>query len=85
MLAGLELPNTHEGTASRALDALRQAGAINARVAKDLKRAQKVRAEIEHEYVAVKAGRVHEAVELAVGAARGFIGPYTTWIEAYLE
>lgn len=85
MLAGLELPKTHEGPAARALDALRQAGVISATVAKDLKRAQKARSAIEHEYVAVKAGRVHEAVELVVEAARAFIGPYTAWIEAYLD
>jgi uncharacterized protein YutE (UPF0331/DUF86 family) len=85
MLAGLELPKTHEGEAARVVDALKRAGVISASVAKDLKRAQKARAAIEHEYIAVKAGKVHEAVELVVTAARSFIGPYVAWIAPYLE
>jgi uncharacterized protein YutE (UPF0331/DUF86 family) len=85
MLAGLALPKTHEGDAARVFDALREAGVISASVAKDLKRAQKARSEIEHEYVAIKAGRVHEAVKLVVAAARSFIGAYATWIAPYLD
>jgi uncharacterized protein YutE (UPF0331/DUF86 family) len=84
MLAGLELPKTHASDAERALDALRAAGVISATVAKDLKRAQKARSAIEHEYVAMKAGKVHEAVGLVVAAARKFIGPYGGWIEEFL-
>lgn len=85
MLAGLALPKTHDGTAARSLDALREAGVISAKVARDLRRTQRARGVIEHEYVAVKAGRVHEAVKLLVPAARAFIGPYADWIEPYLE
>jgi uncharacterized protein YutE (UPF0331/DUF86 family) len=85
MLAGLGLANSHDGSAARALNALRDAGVISANLAKILKRTQKARSEIEHDYVAVKAGKVHEAVELLVAAAPAFIGPYTTWIEPYLE
>jgi uncharacterized protein YutE (UPF0331/DUF86 family) len=83
-LAGLELPKTHESAASRNFDALREAGVITAATSKDLKRAQKARSAIEHEYVAMRAGRVHEAVELVVAAARAFIGPYAAWIEPHL-
>ena len=57
---------------------------ITAATSKDLRRAQKARSAIEHEYVAIRAGRVHEAVELVVAAARAFIGPYAAWIEPYL-
>jgi uncharacterized protein YutE (UPF0331/DUF86 family) len=85
MLAGLALPKTHEGDAARVFDALREAGVLTASVAKDLKRAQRARSVIEHDYVAVNAGKVHEAVELVAAAARSFIGPYTAWIEPYLE
>jgi uncharacterized protein YutE (UPF0331/DUF86 family) len=85
MLAGLELPKTHESDAARVFDALREAGVITASVSKDLKRVQRARSAIEHDCVEVKAGKVHEAVELVVAAARSFIGPYTAWIEPYLE
>jgi uncharacterized protein YutE (UPF0331/DUF86 family) len=85
MLVGLELPKTHGSDAARTFDALRDAGVISAAVSKDLKRAQKARSAIEHEYVAMKAGRIHEAVGLVVAAARGFIGPYAAWIEPYLQ
>jgi len=85
MLAGLELPKTHQGDAAPVFDALKEAGVITASVAKDLKRAQRARSAIEHDCVAVNAGKVHEAVELVATAARSFIGPYAAWIEPYLE
>jgi hypothetical protein len=83
-LADLELPKIHQGEAARAFEALREAGAIDAALCKRLKRIQKVRGEIEHEYLQVKAGRLHEAVELLAASAPDFIGPYTAWIERYL-
>ncbi|MBA3865216.1 MAG: hypothetical protein H0X42_02530 [Solirubrobacterales bacterium] len=39
---------------------------------------------IEHSYVKVPAGHVHEAVELILSGAREFIGPYRDWVEEYL-
>jgi hypothetical protein len=39
---------------------------------------------IEHSYVKVPAGKVHEAAELIAVCAREFIGPYRAWIEDYL-
>jgi hypothetical protein len=83
-LAGLELPKIHQGEAARAFEALRGAGVIDGSLCKRLKRLQRVRAEVEHEYLQVKAGWLHQAVELLVASARDFIGPYTAWIEAYL-
>jgi uncharacterized protein YutE (UPF0331/DUF86 family) len=58
---------------------------ISAALCKRLKRAQKARSAIEHEYVALKAGRLHEAVKLVLAAAQDFIGPYGAWIAPYLE
>jgi uncharacterized protein YutE (UPF0331/DUF86 family) len=83
-LADLQLPKSHQGTAARAFEALREAGAIDASLCKRLLRAQKARSAVEHSYVKVKAGRVHEAVELVAESARAFIGPYTAWIEPRL-
>jgi uncharacterized protein YutE (UPF0331/DUF86 family) len=83
-LAGLQLPKTHEGKAAQAFEALREAGVLDATACKRLKRAQKARAAIEHSYVEVKAGQVHEAVELVATSARAFIGPYKEWIAEHL-
>jgi uncharacterized protein YutE (UPF0331/DUF86 family) len=83
-LADLELPKVQQSEAARAFEALRDAGAIDASLCRRLKRTQKVRTEVEHEYVRVKAGRLHEAVALLAASARDFIGPYTAWIEPYL-
>jgi len=83
-LANLELPKIHESEAARAFAALKEAGAIEPALCRRLKRLQKVRAEIEHEYLQIKAGRLHEAVGLLVASARDFVGPYTAWIEPYL-
>jgi uncharacterized protein YutE (UPF0331/DUF86 family) len=84
-LAELEPPKNREGEAGRAFEALRAEGVISATLCNHLKRAQKARSAVEHEYVAVKAGRLHEAVKLVLPAAQDFIGPYSTWIAAYLE
>jgi uncharacterized protein YutE (UPF0331/DUF86 family) len=84
-LAELELPKSHQSDAARAFDALRAEGVISAALCKRLKRAQKARSAVEHEYVAVKAGRLHEAVKLVLPAARDFIGPYSAWIAPYLR
>jgi len=83
-LANLELPQIHQSEAARALEALKEAGALDASLCKRLKRMQKIRAEVEHEYLRVKAGRLHEAVELLAASAPGFVGPFTAWIEPYL-
>lgn len=83
-LAGLQLPKTHEGKAAQAFEALKEAEVIDASLCRQLKRAQKARTAVEHSYVKVRAGRVHEAVELVADSARAFIGPYAAWIETYL-
>ncbi len=83
-LAGLELPKLHQSEAVRAFEALAKAGVIDASLCRRLKRTQKARAEVEHEYLRTTAGRLHEAVELLAGSARDFLGPYTVWIEPHL-
>lgn len=84
MLAQLTPPKIHEGPAARAFEALKEAEVINASLCDRLKRCQKARSEIEHDYIHVTAGRVHEAAKLAAGAAPEFIQSYKDWIEPYL-
>ncbi len=83
-LAGLQPPKADEGEAAKAFAALNKAGVINGALCRKLRRAQKARTMIEHSYVKVPAGRVHQAAELIAVSAREFIGPYRVWVESYL-
>lgn len=83
-LASLKLGKTKEGDAAKAFGALRDAGVIGDGLCRELRRAQRARTMIEHSYVTVPAGNVHQAVELVVSSAREFIGPYRGWVEEYL-
>jgi uncharacterized protein YutE (UPF0331/DUF86 family) len=83
-LAGLKLARTEEGEAAKAFAALKDAGVISGELCRRLRRAQKARTMIEHSYVKVSAGNVHQAAELVVSSAREFIGPYRGWLEEYL-
>ncbi len=83
-LAGLRLAKAQESEAARAFGALRKAGVISGELCRKLRRSQKARAMIEHSYVKVPAGRVHQAAELIVSGALEFIGPYRDWVEEYL-
>lgn len=83
-LAGLELPKAEGGDAARAFGALKDARVIGGELCRKLRRAQRARTMIEHSYVTVPAGNVHQAAELVVSSAREFIGPYRDWIEDYL-
>lgn len=83
-LAGL--PVEGEGSAAhRALDALRDSGVIDGRLARRLTRAQQARVMIEHSYVDTAAGDVHRATELVRESARDFIARYREWIEPFLD
>lgn len=84
-LARLELPNTHEAPAARAFDALREAEVIGASLCRNLKRTQRARSNVEHDYPAMKPGRLHTAIELGLPSAREFVRPYAAWIAPYLE
>jgi uncharacterized protein YutE (UPF0331/DUF86 family) len=83
-LAELELPSTHEASSARAFEALKEAGVIDASLCRNLKRVQKARSDVEHEYPGMRAGRLHAAVELGLPAARGFIQAYGSWITPHL-
>lgn len=85
LLAGLELPKIHEGPAARSFEALKTAGVIDATTCKNLKQTQETRSAVEHDYVLMKAGRLHKSIALLAATARNFIGPYTTWITPYLD
>jgi uncharacterized protein YutE (UPF0331/DUF86 family) len=83
-LAGLQLPKAEESEAARAFTALKDGGVMSGTLCRNLRRAQKARAMIEHSYVKVPAGNVHRAAELVASGSREFIGPYRDWIEKYL-
>jgi uncharacterized protein YutE (UPF0331/DUF86 family) len=83
-LAELELPNTHEASSARAFDALKDAGVIDASLCRNLKRVQKARSDVEHDYPGMRAGRLHAAVELGLPTAREFIRAYASWITSLL-
>jgi len=83
-LAGLQLPKADDGEAAKAFAALKEAGVISAALCRRLRRAQKARTAIEHSYVKVPAGKVHEAAELIASSSREFIGPYRAWVENHL-
>jgi hypothetical protein len=83
-LAELELADSHAANSARAFDALKGSGVIDASLCRALKRTQKARSDVEHDYPGMKAGRLHAAIELGLPAARRFIGPYRTWVEQYL-
>lgn len=75
----------HASGAHKAFAVLRKAGVIDGRLCARLVRAQEARSAIEHVYIQISAGRVHQAAQLVRESARDFIGPYRTWIEPYLH
>jgi hypothetical protein len=85
----VDLPREPEGgggsRARQAFEALRQAEIIDGELCGRLVQAQKGRSMIEHEYIRLPAGKVHETVSIIRGAALEFIGPYRAWIEPYLD
>lgn len=84
-LAGLDLSEAnHEAVAARAFATLKDTKVIRAELCRNLTRAQKARAMIEHSYVKVPAGNAHRAAELVHASAGEFIGPYRAWVEQYL-
>jgi uncharacterized protein YutE (UPF0331/DUF86 family) len=82
------LPRTSEAPGSpahHAFAALRDARVIDGHLCRRLTRAQDARTTIEHGYIQVPAGSVHQAAVLIHNAARDFIGRYRTWIEPHLR
>lgn len=85
-LAQLKLDEElHVSATQRAFAALREAGVIDGRLCARLARAQEARSAIEHVYVQISAGRVHESARLVHESARDFIARYRGWIEPFLE
>lgn len=78
-----EVPNA--SSAHNGFAALRDAGVIDGRLCARLIRAQEARSAIEHAYVQMPAGRVHQTAELVRDSARDFIARYRSWIEPYLN
>lgn len=83
-LAGLDLGPKAAGEAERAFDSLRAADVISGQLHRSLRRAQKARKLIEHSYVKVPAGKVHEAALLISNTATDFLTVYRVWIPDYL-
>lgn len=83
-LVGLEVGAKDAGMAERAFDSLRKADVIGGQLHRSLRRAQKARKLIEHSYVKVPGGKVHEAAALIRNTAAEFIAAYRIWIPDYL-
>jgi uncharacterized protein YutE (UPF0331/DUF86 family) len=82
------LPRASEARGSpahQAFAALRVVHVIDGELCRRLTRAQDARTMIEHGYIQVPAGNVHQAAELIHDGARDFIGRYRTWIEPHLR
>jgi uncharacterized protein YutE (UPF0331/DUF86 family) len=83
-LAGLPLPEIKAGEAERSFEALKKEGVIGASLCKRLRRAQKTRNRIEHDYDKVTAGQLHEVAEEVRDLSREFLRPFRDWIEPRL-
>jgi hypothetical protein len=75
-------PGFHVGSAFKAL---REAGVIDGELCADLVDAQKGRSTIEHEYIRLPAGKVHETIALIHEIGPKFFALYRPWIEPYLD
>jgi hypothetical protein len=71
--------------AKNAFEALRQAEVIDGNLCRRLVKGQDARIEIEHEYVRLRAGKLHEAAIRARDASQEFFDLYRAWIEPYLD
>jgi uncharacterized protein YutE (UPF0331/DUF86 family) len=71
--------------AKNAFAALRDAEVIDGHLCRRLDKAQDLRSEIEHEYLGLPAGRVHEAALLVLEYSAEFLDRYRAWIEPYLD
>lgn len=78
-------PRKGDTAAKPSFDALREAGIIDADLCRRLENGQRARSRLEHDYLYMPAGDVHRAVENCLKAAEGFVGPFTAWIEPFLE
>jgi uncharacterized protein YutE (UPF0331/DUF86 family) len=83
-LAGLHLPDIKAGDAERSFEALKEERVISAALCKRLRRTQKARNLIEHDYEKVNAGQLHDVAEEVRELGREFVRPFRAWIEPLL-
>lgn len=83
-LGGLRLPDIKAGDAERSFEALKEEKVIGAALCKRLRRAQRARNLIEHDYEKVNAGQLHEVAEEVRELGRDFLRPFRAWIEPLL-
>jgi uncharacterized protein YutE (UPF0331/DUF86 family) len=83
-LGGLTLPEIKAGDAERSFEALKEGGVISASLCKRLRKAQKTRNLIEHDYDKVTAGQLHDVAEEVRDQSREFLRPFRDWIEPLL-
>jgi len=83
-LAGLSLPLIKTGEADRSFEALKEAGVIGASLCRRLRKAQRIRNLIEHDYDKVTAGQLHELADGVRDFAPEFLRPFRDWIEPQL-
>jgi uncharacterized protein YutE (UPF0331/DUF86 family) len=80
-LGGLTLPDFKAGEAERSFEALKEAGVISASLCRRLRKAQKTRNLIEHDYDKVTAGQLHDVAEDVRDHSREFLQPFRGWIK----
>jgi uncharacterized protein YutE (UPF0331/DUF86 family) len=83
-LAGLPFPLIRAGEAERSFEALKEAGVIGASLCRRLRKAQRIRNLIEHDYDKVTAGQLHELAEGIRDFVPEFLRPFRNWIEPQL-
>lgn len=83
-LGGLALPEIKAGEAERSFEALKEDGVISVSLCKRLRKAQKTRNRIEHDYDKVTAGQLHEVAEEVRDLSREFLRPFRDWVEPQL-
>jgi hypothetical protein len=71
--------------AKSAFEAMRSEKIIDGNLCRRLVKGQDARTGIEHEYVRLRAGQLHEAALRVRDASLEFFGLFTAWIEPYLD
>jgi uncharacterized protein YutE (UPF0331/DUF86 family) len=84
-LSGMALPEIKAGEAERSFEALKEDGVFSASLCKRLRKAQKTRNRIEHDYDKVTAGQLHEVAEEVRALSREFLRPFRDWVEPQLR
>jgi uncharacterized protein YutE (UPF0331/DUF86 family) len=83
-LANLPLPAVKAGAADRSFQALKEAGVISAALSRRLRKVQRMRNLIEHDYEKVSAGDLHRVTVEVRGLGTEFTRPFRDWVEPLL-